>query len=224
MGHFLQTDPVGYKDQLDLYAYVGDDPMDRSDPSGLAGCGTSGGEPGRAPLSGDECQTWTKRQDQGKRDVATFRAAEANWRNHPNSANGQKFANAMTNTFGKGALSTGNLAKLDKALNGLSKFFNDPGTAKGGHYDVYRATAWSGGATILGGQVSFGARFFQGQNDSYNRVSTTHEPLHLFGFGDRQVEFPNKHYYEPSGPHTGTNTLGSTIREARRTTLTTGAA
>jgi hypothetical protein len=33
-GYFLQTDPVGYKSDLDLYAYVGDDPVDRTDPSG----------------------------------------------------------------------------------------------------------------------------------------------------------------------------------------------
>ena len=32
---FLQTDPIGYKDNLDLYEYVGDDPVDASDPSGL---------------------------------------------------------------------------------------------------------------------------------------------------------------------------------------------
>jgi RHS repeat-associated protein len=38
---FLQTDPVGYKDNLDLYAYVGDDPVDRVDPMGLNACGTS---------------------------------------------------------------------------------------------------------------------------------------------------------------------------------------
>lgn len=32
---FLQVDPVGYKDQTNLYAYVGDDPVNRSDPTGL---------------------------------------------------------------------------------------------------------------------------------------------------------------------------------------------
>lgn len=35
LGRFLQTDPVGYKDDLDLYAYVKDDPVDGTDPSGL---------------------------------------------------------------------------------------------------------------------------------------------------------------------------------------------
>jgi len=34
LGRFLQTDPVGYKDDVDLYAYVGNDPLDRTDPTG----------------------------------------------------------------------------------------------------------------------------------------------------------------------------------------------
>ena len=35
LGRFLQTDPIGYKDDQNLYAYVGSNAVNRTDPSGL---------------------------------------------------------------------------------------------------------------------------------------------------------------------------------------------
>jgi RHS repeat-associated protein len=77
LGRFLQTDPIGYGDGLNIYAYVHDDPVNATDPSGLCGPGN------RAPTeeeikkcTADEAEHWRGYQPleylQNSRQQATW--------------------------------------------------------------------------------------------------------------------------------------------------------
>jgi RHS repeat-associated protein len=118
LGRFLQTDPVGYMDDLNLYGYVGNDPLDRSDPSGLARvCVEKTGSriPSCVGVDGNGDGN-TKDNDLTKAQIATL---SHDFRSFIASHNGSDLSKSGAEVFGDGANSdNGNFVRATSQFVG----------------------------------------------------------------------------------------------------------
>jgi len=184
---FISVDPSRIKAGFNLYAYVGNNPLNKTDPTGLAKCGT---------LTGEQCDTAMTDMSNAKAVADKVTSAIKGIVNKMTSgeklsSGEQKLVSAIGEKFGSSFTSTKGLTRFSSKLGEISNKIGDPGKGivlnrgddkpiDGSVPAAYAPV--SGLFKQTGNEVDFNASYFNlSGGDDMRQEYSIHETSHAIG-------------------------------------------